>query len=699
MLPPSINLPKLSALSLAIVTALNLNAANATDYLIQTDGSTITLNGVDTLTVEAGNTITGSADTWTYGVISNYTSTNTINNAGTIQATLGSPYNYGIINRADDPMSPTQSGTITSLINTGIIQASSSASYNWGIYNQQTANIGTLYNSGAIAGTTSNSFGWGIENRGTINSITNAQTGAIYGTSSFYGVGVVNKGWITTLTNMGTIDGTTYDIQNTTDSNIPGGGVISTLINAQGAGDALIFSGNIPSTYKIFINSTSDYGQLIVKDSTWDFNNLTFDIADNSVVEATTYQDVIIQGSSTTFTNTTDKSGSYFDGSLSWDWTLQFDSLNWDLLVTNGIGPAPLTDAAQSTNTLVILPAAKVLESSSTLLSQFTGTDQELADKVESVLPGMTGGVSQLTQTTTQALTHLVSTHQDSGRGLAAGDGFITNRHFWLKPFGGWTEQDDTQGVTGYDIDSYGLAIGVDGDVSESWNVGLAFAYIDSDVKSNLTAGKHNIDMDSYLAKVYATMLIDDVTSLNIQLGAGISDYDSKRLIFTGDVAQADYDSWNVQASAELQRSYEVTNAVFLTPYVRADYGYVNVEDYRESGAGALNLNVNADSSDSLVLSTGLKASHRASESLNVFANAGIGYDIMTDRSSLTSSFAGGGAQFTTEGIEPEQWVYNAGLGAKYSLENGAEITASYNLDARQDYTDQSVSANVRLMF
>jgi hypothetical protein len=33
-------------------------------------------------------------------------------------------------------------------------------------------------------------------------------------------------------------------------------------------------------------------------------------------------------------------------------------------------------------------------------------------------------------------------------------------------------------------------------------------------------------------------------------------------------------------------------------------------------------------------------------------ANAGISYDAMTDRSSLTSSFAGGGAQFTTDGIE-----------------------------------------------
>jgi uncharacterized protein with beta-barrel porin domain len=125
----------------------------------------------------------------------------------------------------------------------------------------------------------------------------------------------------------------------------------------------------------------------------------------------------------------------------------------------------------------------------------------------------------------------------------------------------------------------------------------------------------------------------------------------------------------------------------------------VNVENYSESGAAALNLNVNNESSDSFVLSTGIKVALRVSESLNLLANAGVGYDLMTDSTSLTSSFSGGGAQFTTKGIEPDQWVYNAGLGAKYSLENGTQITANYNLDARHDYTDQSVSANFRLMF
>ena len=326
-------------------------------------------------------------------------------------------------------------------------------------------------------------------------------------------------------------------------------------------------------------------------------------------------------------------------------------------------------------------------------------TEREVADAVESTLPGISGGAAQMTNLVLGDVVDLVSSRQDAIRGLSSGDGFMTDKNLWLKPLGGWTKQDDRQSITGYDVDSYGLAVGIDSDVSDTWNVGVAFAYINSDIESNLAAGSHTIDMDSYQTKVYATNKLDNMTVLNLQAGVGRSNYDSNRRLFNSNVANADYDSWNTQLSAELERSYQVSDKTELTPYVHADYSYVSVESYNETGAGALSLNVGTDSADSLIIGTGVKANHAVSDSLLLLANAGIGYDLMTDRSSLTSGFAGGGAQFTTDGIEPDEWVYNAGVGATYSLDNGTEITAAYTVDARQDYTDQSVSANFRMLF
>lgn len=520
---------------------------------------------------------------------------------------------------------------------------------------------------------------WG----GTITNFTN--TGSMNSASGVDGLWF-EKGMIGTFTNTGTITGGGTDIRFT-------GGSFTTLNNQQGraTSDPLTMT-KPPTNYNIIIASASDYGQVTFQNT----GALNFGIYASSVINSTSYTGVL---SGITDANLTSKTGSF--GLLDWQLVETFSgSKIWDLLFPT-YTPVSIFDATSNKRKTLASGAATIIDANQVLLDEFASLtgDQEIADAAESVLPAIAGGVSQITTTTTHAVTNVVSARQSMTRGLSSGDDFMTDRHVWFKPFGGWTEQDTRQGVTGYDIDSYGLALGFDGDVTSSWNVGFAFAYINSAVESNLAAGSHTIDMDSYQTKVYATNMLDDVTAVNLQVGVGLSNYDSNRRLFSGATAAADYDSWNTQLSAELERSYQVSDHTMMTPYVHADYSYVDVEGYSETGAGVLSLNVGADSADSLIIGAGVKTSHAVSTSLLLMADMGIGYDVLTDRSNLTSSFAGGGANFTTEGMKPDEVVYNAGLSAKYSLENGTEITASYNLDGRQDYTDQSISANFRVMF
>ena len=350
-------------------------------------------------------------------------------------------------------------------------------------------------------------------------------------------------------------------------------------------------------------------------------------------------------------------------------------------------------------------PAAEVLDSQPEGLSEVTEklnmmeTDEEVAAAVETVLPAVSGGGAQLTNLGGTVVTNIVGSRQDLTRGLSSGDGMATNRNVWIKPFGGWTEQDDRQGVTGYDIDSYGFALGTDSDITSDWSVGFALAYVNSDVSSQMAAGSHSVKLDAYIAKVYATHMLDERTALNLQGGVGYSDYDSSRRLFDSSVATADYDGWQVQASAELERSYEVSPKTIVTPYVKAEYARATVDGYQESGAGALNLTVEDDSADSLVLGVGAKLNYATSDTVLLMANAGVGYDVLTERSNLTASFAGGGAQFTTQGVEPEELVYDLDLGAKFTLKNDSELTIRYGLTGREDYTEQSASVNLRFLF
>lgn len=325
-------------------------------------------------------------------------------------------------------------------------------------------------------------------------------------------------------------------------------------------------------------------------------------------------------------------------------------------------------------------------------------TKKELADAIESTIPSISGGVAELTRSSSAALTRTVGARQGR-RGASSGDSSVKNRGLWLQPFGSEVDQDDRNGVTGYEIDSSGIAIGVDADISDSWNVGLAVAYIESDVKSNLNVGQHDVDVESYQMKAYATKTLSATTAVNLQIGLGTSDYDSKRVLFNSSVANADYDSWNLEVNAEVEQTHQLNANTSFTPYAFADYSYVDVDSYNESGAGVLNLMVNDDDADSLVLGAGVRANHAATDALSLTANASIGYDVLTDKSDLTAAFSGGGASFTTDGIEPDEVVYSAGLGAEYSLTNGTDITLEYNVDGRDDYTDQSITAKLRFLF
>jgi outer membrane autotransporter protein len=52
--------------------------------------------------------------------------------------------------------------------------------------------------------------------------------------------------------------------------------------------------------------------------------------------------------------------------------------------------------------------------------------------------------------------------HQNQLRGLSSGEEYLTNQNVWLKAFGGLATQDAINDVSGYKINSSGLAIGID---------------------------------------------------------------------------------------------------------------------------------------------------------------------------------------------------------------------------------------------
>ncbi len=207
------------------------------------------------------------------------------------------------------------------------------------------------------------------------------------------------------------------------------------------------------------------------------------------------------------------------------------------------------------------------------------------------------------------------------------------------------------------------------------------------------------VSIDSYQANVYASKQLDEQTLWSIQSSVGQLKFDSSRLLFSNDIAKANYDGWQFQLHSDLARHIQLSEKTAITPYLGASYRYIDVNGYRESGAGALNLIVKDDSFDSLVVSAGFRHQYHATNHLTLITELGLGYDLMADRSNLTSSYAGGGAQFTTEGIKPAALTYDAAIGMQYKLENDTNITAKYSLNGREHFKQGTFKLNARWMF
>lgn len=329
-------------------------------------------------------------------------------------------------------------------------------------------------------------------------------------------------------------------------------------------------------------------------------------------------------------------------------------------------------------------------------------TEKELSDAVSQTLPLMTAGISQSMMGVSRSNNQVVQSRQEANVGLSSGDGFLGDRQVWFKPLGSWAKQKDRNGVSGYGADTYGMVFGVDGTLSDKSAIGAAFAYTSTKVDSNSSVAKQSADIDGYQVAVYGNYRLDDRTAIMYQADIGNNQVDGNRLInFGGLITKADsnFSSWSGHVGVGIGKSMDLSAVTTFTPSIRADYTRLQTESYTEKGAGGLNLRVGSDSVEELVLGIDGAFNHKLSDRTSLVANIGVGYDTLAEQSSNTASFVGGGASFTTKGLDPSPWIARGGLGIV--MHNGPlmQITARYDVEARDDFTNQTASVKVGYKF
>lgn len=373
-----------------------------------------------------------------------------------------------------------------------------------------------------------------------------------------------------------------------------------------------------------------------------------------------------------------------------------------------GLQPPPALSAYTSSfneSNNPALGAARVIDANANLLAVFAASDLNgdtaVSDAVSQTIPLLVGGTQWATRSAMTGIQRVIQGRMESNRGLSSGDSAFSDHWFWMKPFGSWADQNDRNGVSGFEAQTLGVAFGADAAISRDTRLGVSFAYAKADVTGNSSVAPNSADVDVYQLLGYGSYAIDPRTEVNFQFGVGQNkNSGSRQLNFAGSTAKSNYDSLTATAGVGVARTYALGEHTSIIPSVRADYTWIKDDSYTERGAGLFNLDVSGQETDALVLSIEGKLVHQINTDLAIDALLGVGYDTLAEQTSVSASFAGApDAAFTTKGLDPDPWILRGGIGLASATMSNMEISARYDAEYRDDYLNQTASIKLRWGF
>jgi len=285
-----------------------------------------------------------------------------------------------------------------------------------------------------------------------------------------------------------------------------------------------------------------------------------------------------------------------------------------------------------------------------------------------------------------------------SGNEVSSYDG---RRAMWLQGVGGFGEIDSDANGNGADYDVYGTAAGFEFELEDhNAMLGLfaGYSFTESDVKGL----NDSSEVDSYQLGIYGAYRFDKNWHMNGSLSGSYLDFDTERQV-GGNIAGADFDGYGGYASAELLYDFQTEHGAIISPFAALEGGFTHHEDYSETGAGVLNMDVASSTNESLTSVIGIQATAMSPSSENFQINPSVklgwAHEYLDDTAEQSSNFAAApSAVINSEG--PVQNRNSARIGAHIDVKNMNSTTsfyAGYDGELASDFNNHLFTAGLKV--
>lgn len=271
-------------------------------------------------------------------------------------------------------------------------------------------------------------------------------------------------------------------------------------------------------------------------------------------------------------------------------------------------------------------------------------------------------------------------------------DSLLDRAKIWVKGLFNTSDQDDTDKAHGFDIDTYGIAMGVDKNVNENTKVGIGYAYSQSDIDGYT----RDTDVDTHSLFVYGKYQPAD-WYVKGMASYSWSDYEESKSVL-GYNADSKYDVNTLAMEGLYGYNFHMANDYEITP--EAGLRYMRIS--QDAGTNAVGTKVKSQDADVLTAIVGVKAKKEFTFDNGMIIKPEVRvaatYDLASDDNDSTAVLANGEV-INIKGEEMDK--FGVELGAKVATDISAnwEIGAGYEGRFREDYTDHTAMLNAKYKF
>ncbi len=282
----------------------------------------------------------------------------------------------------------------------------------------------------------------------------------------------------------------------------------------------------------------------------------------------------------------------------------------------------------------------------------------------------------------------------------------LDDRGFWFRGLGQYGERRESDGVLGSETRLTGLVLGSDNHVSEHSTFGGAFAYTqgDADVAQNVAS----TSADSYMLGAYYGYERDTSDTarffFDAALGGGLNSYDSQRSVFNqgaGSMATANFDGTTLAARLASGMDFAMGYST-LRPMGIVDYIWAHQDTFTESGAGATDVQYDAQDAQALKLAALLAFTFDiqvGDSTLTPEIRAGVAHEMAMDDRTVGGRIPGLGGAFTLPGNDQDETRGVLGLGGSWWFADSFSAFLDANGEFGSETKIYTLTGGMRFLF